>query len=251
MRSCRSKHTDRQRPTRRFQTVGLARGHHQGPSGEVAGRDRRSAPAAATARAASPRGSSAAAHKQAYRVIDFKRDKTRHSGDGGGDRVRSEPLGAHRAAELRGRREALHPPARRAEGGQKVMSGPEGRHPGGQRAAAEEHPRRHHGAQHRAEAGQGRADGALGRHRRRSWSRSEGDLALLKLPSGEIRRVPVDCMATIGQVGNLDHENVSLGKAGRTRWLGKTPAQPRRLDEPGGSPARRRRGQDLAAAGTR
>jgi len=51
----------------------------------------------------------------------------------------------------------------------------------------------------------------------------ESGLALLKLPSGEVRRVPVDCMATIGQVGNLDHENVSSGKAGRTRWLGKRP----------------------------
>ncbi|MBM3773794.1 MAG: 50S ribosomal protein L2 [Acidobacteria bacterium] len=51
----------------------------------------------------------------------------------------------------------------------------------------------------------------------------EGGLALLKLPSGEIRRVSDDCMATIGQIGNLDHENVSLGKAGRKRWLGKTP----------------------------
>jgi large subunit ribosomal protein L2 len=51
----------------------------------------------------------------------------------------------------------------------------------------------------------------------------EGDYALLKLPSGETRRVLVDCMATIGQVGNLDHENVSIGKAGRTRWLGKRP----------------------------
>ena len=51
----------------------------------------------------------------------------------------------------------------------------------------------------------------------------EGGLALLKLPSGEVRRVLDDCMATIGQVGNLDHENVSIGKAGRTRWLGKTP----------------------------
>ena len=51
----------------------------------------------------------------------------------------------------------------------------------------------------------------------------EGGLALLKLPSGEIRRVPDGCMATVGQVGNLDHENVSLGKAGRKRWLGKTP----------------------------
>jgi large subunit ribosomal protein L2 len=51
----------------------------------------------------------------------------------------------------------------------------------------------------------------------------EAGLALLKLPSGEIRRVSDDCWATVGQVGNLDHENVSLGKAGRKRWLGKTP----------------------------
>jgi large subunit ribosomal protein L2 len=51
----------------------------------------------------------------------------------------------------------------------------------------------------------------------------EGGVALLKLPSGEIRRVAVECMATIGQVGNLDHENESHGKAGKSRWLGKKP----------------------------
>jgi large subunit ribosomal protein L2 len=51
----------------------------------------------------------------------------------------------------------------------------------------------------------------------------EGGIALLKLPSGEIRRVPVECLATVGQVGNLEHENISLGKAGRSRWLGKRP----------------------------
>jgi large subunit ribosomal protein L2 len=51
----------------------------------------------------------------------------------------------------------------------------------------------------------------------------EGGIALLKLPSGEVRRVQVECMATVGQVGNLEHENVSLGKAGRTRWLGRRP----------------------------
>jgi len=51
----------------------------------------------------------------------------------------------------------------------------------------------------------------------------EGDYALLKLPSGEVRRVRTGCMATIGQVGNTDHENVSLGKAGRKRWLGRRP----------------------------
>ncbi|HZR28732.1 MAG TPA: 50S ribosomal protein L2 [Terriglobales bacterium] len=51
----------------------------------------------------------------------------------------------------------------------------------------------------------------------------EGDWALIKLPSGETRKVLVDCMATVGQVGNLDHENISIGKAGRTRWLGRRP----------------------------
>ncbi len=51
----------------------------------------------------------------------------------------------------------------------------------------------------------------------------EGGIALLKLPSGEIRRVAVECMATVGQVGNVDHENESHGKAGKSRWLGKKP----------------------------
>jgi large subunit ribosomal protein L2 len=51
----------------------------------------------------------------------------------------------------------------------------------------------------------------------------EGDWATLRLPSGEMRKVHVRCYATIGQVGNLEHENVSYGKAGRTRHLGKRP----------------------------
>jgi large subunit ribosomal protein L2 len=51
----------------------------------------------------------------------------------------------------------------------------------------------------------------------------EGAYALLKLPSGETRRVLVDCMATIGSLGNVEHEGRTLGKAGRTRWLGKRP----------------------------
>jgi len=57
----------------------------------------------------------------------------------------------------------------------------------------------------------------------------EGDMALVKLPSGEVRKFRLDCMATIGQIGNLDHENQTYGKAGATRG-----------DESGGSPARRR-----------
>ena len=51
----------------------------------------------------------------------------------------------------------------------------------------------------------------------------EGSYALVRLPSGELRNVPASCMATIGQVGNIDHENVHLGKAGKTRHLGFRP----------------------------
>ena len=51
----------------------------------------------------------------------------------------------------------------------------------------------------------------------------EGKFAQLRLPSGEIRNVPVECLATIGTVGNVDHENIRVGKAGRSRWLGIRP----------------------------
>lgn len=51
----------------------------------------------------------------------------------------------------------------------------------------------------------------------------EGHYAQIRLPSSEVRRVHVDCYATVGQVGNIEHENVSLGKAGRNRWLGRRP----------------------------
>lgn len=52
----------------------------------------------------------------------------------------------------------------------------------------------------------------------------EGDYALLRMPSGELRKVHINCRATIGQVGNLEHENITIGKAGRSRWLGIRPA---------------------------
>ncbi|MDH3254528.1 MAG: 50S ribosomal protein L2, partial [Acidobacteriota bacterium] len=51
----------------------------------------------------------------------------------------------------------------------------------------------------------------------------EGSYALVRLPSGEMRRIHVQCMATIGQVGNIDHENRDFGKAGRQRWRGRRP----------------------------
>jgi large subunit ribosomal protein L2 len=51
----------------------------------------------------------------------------------------------------------------------------------------------------------------------------EGDHAQVRMPSGEVRRVPVVCYATVGQVGNVEHENISYGKAGRSRWKGLRP----------------------------
>jgi large subunit ribosomal protein L2 len=51
----------------------------------------------------------------------------------------------------------------------------------------------------------------------------EGKYALVRLPSGEMRRLSIDCLATIGQVGNVDHRSVNLGKAGRKRWMGWRP----------------------------
>ncbi len=52
----------------------------------------------------------------------------------------------------------------------------------------------------------------------------DGDYAQLRLPSGEVRKFHVNCRAVVGQVGNLEHENISYGKAGRTRWLGRLPS---------------------------
>ncbi len=51
----------------------------------------------------------------------------------------------------------------------------------------------------------------------------EGKWAMIKMPSGEVRKLPLKCFATIGQVSNIDHMNISIGKAGRSRWLGRRP----------------------------
>ena len=73
----------------------------------------------------------------------------------------------------------------------------------------------------------------------------EGDWAQLRLPSGEIRRVNIECYATVGQIGNIEHSNVSFRQS-RAHALDRTPPQgSRRRYEPRGPPARRGRGQDL------
>ena len=80
--------------------------------------------------------------------------------------------------------------------------------------------------------------------RRSSWPRKATGRTL-RLPSGEMRLVHLDCRATIGQIGNPEHANIQWGKAGRMRWLGQPPAQPRRHHEPGRPPDGRRRRSHL------
>ena len=72
-------------------------------------------------------------------------------------------------------------------------------------------------------AGQGRADGALGRRRACSSSPAKASYAQVRLRSGEIRKVHVDCRAVIGEVGNEEHNLRSIGKAGANRWRGIRP----------------------------
>ena len=161
-------------------------------------------------------------HKRKLRLIDFKRDKSGIPGDCGFDRIRSQPFGAHRAARLRGRREALHPAARWAKVGQKVVSGPEADILVGNALPLKNIPpgTTIHNVELKPGKGAQMVRSAGGSAQ---LVAKEGEYALVKLPSGETRKVSQDCMATIGQVGNLDHENVTIGKAGRMRWLGWRP----------------------------
>jgi large subunit ribosomal protein L2 len=64
----------------------------------------------------------------------------------------------------------------------------------------------------------------------------EGPYAQVRLPSGEVRMISQNCLATIGQVGNVDHSNISLGKAGRKRWLGRRPSVRGSAMDPGSHP---------------
>jgi len=91
-----------------------------------------------------------------------------------------------------------------------------------QRAAALQHPARHH--DHNIELVPGKG-GQIVRSAGVSAQllAKEGDFAAVRLPSGEVRRVSLRCMATVGQVSNLDHENQNLGKAGRARHMGLRP----------------------------
>lgn len=161
-------------------------------------------------------------HKRAYRVVDFKRDK--HGVPARVAAIEYDPNRTARVALLHyadgEKRYILAPDGLKA--GMTVMSGPSADILVGNALPLRNIPL---GTMvHNIELRPGKG-GQLARSAGAQVQlvSKETDFALVKLPSGETRRVPIDGMATVGQVGNLDHENVSLGKAGRTRWLGRRP----------------------------
>jgi large subunit ribosomal protein L2 len=160
--------------------------------------------------------------KQAYRVVDFKRDKAGIPAVVAA--IEYDPNRSARIALLNyvdgEKRYILQPHGMKV--GQKVMSGPTADILLGNALPLLNIPAGTIVHNIELKPGKGGQMARSAGSQAQLVSRESG-LALLKLPSGEIRRVQVECMATIGQVGNLDHENVSLGKAGRTRWLGKSP----------------------------
>ena len=161
-------------------------------------------------------------HKQAYRVIDFKRDK--YGIPAVVAAVEYDPNRSERIALLHyadgEKRYILHPVG--LEVGATVSTG-EGADilPGNALKIRNIPP----GTMvHNLELYPGRGGQAVRSAGGAAQLLSkEGDLALVKMPSGEVRKFSVDCMATVGQVGNLDHENETFGKAGRTRWRGIKP----------------------------
>src|SRR5512134_1049713 len=161
-------------------------------------------------------------HKKKYRVIDFRRDKL-----GIPAKVAAIEYDPNRSARIAllhyadGEKRYILAPLGLAVG-DAVMSGPEAEiRPGNAMPlqniplgtvvhAVELKPGK--GAQMVRSAGVGA-----------QLMAREGKLATLRMPSGEQRYVQTACLATIGQVGNIEHENVKIGKAGRARWLGKKP----------------------------
>lgn len=161
-------------------------------------------------------------HKRRYRVVDFKRTK-----DGVPARVASIEYDPNRSARvallhyLDGEKRYILAPAN-VQVGETVMSGPQSDIRPGNAMALSDMPLGM--TIHNIELSPGKG-GQLARSAGSSAQlmAREGKYAQLRLASGEMRLVLVSCRATIGQVGNADHENVSVGKAGRSRWLGKRP----------------------------
>jgi len=160
--------------------------------------------------------------RRAYRVIDFKRNK--YGVPATVAAIEYDPNRSSRIALLHysdgEKRYILAPVGLKV--GDRVMSGPEAEVRVGSALPLKIIPL---GTEvHNIELQQGRG-GVMVRSAGASAQlmAKEGDYATLRMPSGEMRMVHVNCMATIGQVGNVEHQNVRLGKAGRKRWLGRRP----------------------------
>ncbi len=161
-------------------------------------------------------------HKRYYRIIDFKRDKF-----GIPARVATVEYDPNRSAFISllhyadgDKRYILYPLGLKV--GDKVVSGPQADIVVGNALPLRNIPAGTliHNIELRLGKGGQMVRSAGGAAQLLS---KEGEYAQVRLPSGEVRRVHLDCMASIGQVGNPDHENISLGKAGRTRWMGRRP----------------------------
>ncbi len=162
-------------------------------------------------------------HKQAYRIVDFRRDK-----DGVPAKVAAIEYDPNRSARLAllhyvdGEKRYIIAPVGVAVG-DTLVSGPEADIKPGNALPLRNIPTGT--VVHAVELKPGKGAQII-----RSAGASaqvmakEEPYALLRMPSGEQRYVSLDCRATIGQVGNVEHENISIGKAGRSRWMGKRPS---------------------------
>ena len=161
-------------------------------------------------------------HKRRYRVIDFKRDK--HNIISKVFSIEYDPNRSSRIALLHyidgEKRYILAPNGLKV--GDTIVSGSGSEISVGNALPLKEMPLG--SFVHNVELKPGKG-GQLGRSAGASLQlmAKEGDYAQLKLPSGEVRMIRLDCMATYGEVGNAEQENISLGKAGRSRWLGIRP----------------------------
>ena len=162
-------------------------------------------------------------HKRKYRIIDFKRDKI-----GIFAKVTSIEYDPNRSARIAllyyrdGEKRYILAPVDLAVG-DIVVSGPEADIKSGNTLPLKNIPLGTHIHNIELRLGQGgqivRSAGTFAQ-----LMAKEDRYALIKLPSGEVRMVLINCKATIGRLGNVSHENISLGKAGRKRWLGRRPS---------------------------
>jgi len=161
-------------------------------------------------------------HKRYYRIVDFKRDKV-----GIPAKVASIEYDPNRSARIAllqyadGEKRYILAPLRLSVGDE-VMSGPEADIKPGNTLPLKNIPLGTHIHNIELRLGKGgqivRSAGTYAQ-----LMAKEDRYALVKLPSSEVRMVLLNCMATVGQIGNVTHENINLGKAGRKRWLGKRP----------------------------